>query len=89
VTQGRAPGAGHRVWPVGALRTSAAVFIVLLSAISSRDTRPCAFGIAAPSWISCCTGEAGAAFWSRRASTVYHQCPPRTLRPRFLQWAHR
>ena len=32
LTQGRAPGAGNGLWPVGALRTSAAaVFIVLLS----------------------------------------------------------
>jgi predicted metal-binding membrane protein len=32
VTQGRASGTGNRLWPVGALRTSAAVvFIVLLS----------------------------------------------------------
>jgi predicted metal-binding membrane protein len=30
VTQGRASGTGHRLWPVGALRTSAAVVLIVL-----------------------------------------------------------
>jgi hypothetical protein len=127
VTQGRVSGTGHRVWPVGALRTvfvggylhawtlvglaafgvyldSSALMgtlspresavvgggaLLLQVAVSSRDIRPCAFGIAARPWISCCTGEAGAASWSRRASDVYHQCPRGKLRPRFPRWAHR
>jgi hypothetical protein len=68
VTQGRASGTGHTLWPVGVLRTSAAAVFIGLLSFAAR-------GIAARPWISCCTGEAGAASRSRRASDVYHQCP--------------